>query len=154
MEIKQIIKEGYGINSLRSSVAEQVFDEIASVFVEKGTLPSDSREALRDAFVEREHQGTTAFVPGFAVPHVFLDQVTKPQILIARHETGFDMNSLDGQPTTMLICIVAAEAHRETYLELLKFVATVTRDRRYRRLMEQSPEATDVLEVLLEAEVS
>ena len=154
MDIRDIIQRGLCLDPLKGSVAGKVFDEVAEAFVHAGVLPPERSVSLRTAFVDRERQGTTAFVPGFAVPHVFLEGVVEPRLLVARHPTGIDMASLDGLPTKIFVCIVAAESHRDRYLELLRYVASVTRDRRYRRLMDQSLRARDVLEVLASADVT
>ena len=143
-------RKGHHLDELASADASGAFGEVADTLVTAGVLPPSSRDAVRSAFLAREARGTTAFGHGIAMPHVFHPDLAEIQVIVARHATGIDLGALDGEATHTLICVAGPETQREMYLALLSHLATVIRDRTWRRFIAQSAPA-GVLEILADA---
>jgi len=129
----------------------EVFGEVAEAIAKENGFKAKAQASLQQSFLDREEDGTTAFGFGIALPHVFFDSLKTVRVVVVRHAQGIDLGAFDGVLTNTLVCIAAPESERETYLGLLKHVAQVSRDTRWRKFIEQSPSAAGVVDVLVEA---
>jgi PTS system fructose-specific IIC component len=151
MDLHEYFRTGIEIDLSEDKSLSDALDELGTTIAKAGGLADKASKSLRKAFLDRENNGTTAFGFGYALPHIFHSGLKKIHVAVVRHPTGVNMGAFDGVPTRTMICIAAPEDHRETYLALLKYVAGVTRDKRWRSFMDQSPSAAGVLDVLVEA---
>lgn len=119
------------------SSQEEVFHFIAQKAVSLGI--SNDENAVYNGLVEREQQGTTGMMDGFAIPHAKSSAITNPKIVIVRLAGEIDWNSMDGKPTSFIFSLLIPDGEAGT--THLKLLATVAR-----MLMK-----ADVKEALLEA---
>ncbi len=151
MTLSALIDQYLGIEALRSADASGAFLEVAQSLVGAGLAPASSAAAMRDAFLAREKQGSTAFGFGMALPHIFHPDLTRLQLLLARHSRGFDLGAVDGQPTKVLFCLAGPESDREHYLQVLRFLAQTLRNRDWRRFILSANSTAAIADVLREA---
>jgi PTS system, IIA component len=78
-----------------------------------------------NGLVEREQQGTTGMMDGFAIPHAKSSAITTPKIVIVRLNEGIDWNSMDGNPTLFIFSLLIPDGEAGT--THLKLLATVAR---------------------------
>lgn len=131
-----ISKDSIFMNESLSS-QEEVFHFIAQKAVSLGI--SNDENAVYNGLVEREQQGTTGMMDGFAIPHAKSSAITSPKIVIVRLAGQIDWNSMDGKPTSFIFSLLIPDGEAGT--THLKLLATVAR-----MLMK-----ADVKEALLEA---
>lgn len=131
-----ISKDSIFMNESLSS-QEEVFHFIAQKAVSLGI--SNDENAVYNGLVEREQQGTTGMMDGFAIPHAKSSAITNPKIVIVRLAGEIDWNSMDGKPTSFIFSLLIPDGEAGT--THLKLLATVAR-----MLMK-----ADVKEALLEA---
>ena len=131
-----ISKDSIFMNESLSS-QEEVFHFIAQKAVSLGI--SNDENAVYNGLVEREQQGTTGMMDGFAIPHAKSSAITNPKIVIVRLAGQIDWNSMDGKPTSFIFSLLIPDGEAGT--THLKLLATVAR-----MLMK-----ADVKEALLEA---
>lgn len=151
MKINALIGERLGIEALAGTDPTAVFDEVADAFVRAGAAENSARTSLRQAFLDRERQGTTAFGFGMAIPHIFHAALQRIHVLVARHPSGVALGAHDGLPTQTLICVAGPESERELYLKLLGQIARTLRDRNWRKFIQQAPTTAVIFDILLEA---
>jgi mannitol/fructose-specific phosphotransferase system IIA component (Ntr-type) len=151
MKLSALIENRLGIEVLSGNDPDSVFDQVSSVLVGARAIPPEDQPTLKNAFVERERQGTTAFGFGIAIPHVFHPGLDRIHLVVARHPHGLAFGAFDGVPTTTLLCVAGPESQREGYLKLLGQIAKTLRDRNWRRFIQQAPSTSAVFDVLLEA---
>jgi len=151
VKLVSCFKAGIGLDLPGGQSQEVIFGEVGRAIAEASGLGDEAAAALREAFLEREAAGTTAFGFGVAIPHVFHPDLSGVIVAAVRLERGIEMGAMDGVETRFLICVAAPEQERELYLSLLQHVAHTVRDRRYRSFIEQSPSAAGILDVLVEA---
>lgn len=151
MKLSAVIEARLGIENLAGKDPTAVFDEVAAALVAAGASPNGSQASLRQAFVERERQGTTALGYGVAIPHIFHPSLEGIHVVVAKSRSGIPFGSPDGQSTTTLICIAGPESQRDTYLKFLSAIAKTLRDRNWRKFILQAPNTAGVFEILLEA---
>lgn len=74
--------------------------------------------------MERENEGTTGMMDGFAIPHAKDQSIGEPSILIVTLEQGIEWNSLDGQLINFVIALFIPDSEAgTTHLKLLSAVA-------------------------------
>lgn len=152
MNLTGLLDHRIEIDDLATPDVPSTFAAIVDGLVSGGAVDAADSDSLREALMERERSGSTAFQYGFALPHVFSDVVDRIWVTIARHLGGLDMAAVDGERTTVIICIVGPEAERDAYLFLLRGIAGVLRDGQWRRFIHEAPTASEIFETLLEAE--
>lgn len=124
MEIKDLLKKELMILDLEANSKDEVIDELANKFYEKGYVKSekDFAQGLR----EREQEGSTALGDGVAIPHSKNKTVKEPAVLFARKKDGLDYEALDGEDTFVFFAIAAPDGennlHVETLAELSKMI--------------------------------
>lgn len=117
-----ISKDSIFINESLSS-QEEVFHFIAQKAVSLGI--SNDENAIYNGLVEREQQGTTGMMDGFAIPHAKSSAITNPKIVIVRLAGEIDWNSMDGKPTSFIFSLLIPDGEAGT--THLKLLATVAR---------------------------
>ena len=152
MDLKDDFASGLTVSELPVATPLGAFEEVSAALVAAGDLPESARQSLRDAFIEREREGTTAFGDGFCIPHVIHPEMKRLRVVALRHRGGIDMRSLDGELTEVFCCIAAPESERERYNSVLKHVAKIAQDRKWRTLILQN-EGEDICGILAEATV-
>jgi mannitol/fructose-specific phosphotransferase system IIA component (Ntr-type) len=152
MQLETLLSSRLTVNSLRSGDPGGAFLEVAEALVAASVVPATAVASVRDAFLAREKQGSTSLGFGLAVPHVFCDGVKGVHLLVARSESGLELGAVDGRPVKVLFCIVSSEPHRADYLAALGAIVRVARDKDYRRLIERSGAAAQVVDCLLQGD--
>lgn len=116
-----ISKDSIFMNESLSS-QEEVFHFIAQKAVSLGI--SNDENAVYNGLVEREQQGTTGMMDGFAIPHAKSSAITSPKIVIVRLAREIDWNSMDGKPTSFIFSLLIPDGEAgTTHLKLLAAVA-------------------------------
>lgn len=101
---------------------EEVFQFLADQAVAL-EIASD-RQEVYDKLLEREQEGTTGMMDGFAIPHAKAATITEPALIIVRLKQGIDWQSLDGSLSAFIIALFIPAAEAGTsHLKLLSSVA-------------------------------
>ncbi|MBO0455004.1 MULTISPECIES: fructose PTS transporter subunit IIA [Enterococcus] len=109
---------------LNQSLATQkdVFDFLAEQA--KKLAISTEENQVYQKLVERENEGTTGMMDGFAIPHAKDQSISQPSIIIVTLEHGIEWNSLDGQLIDFVIALFIPDSEAgTTHLKLLSAVA-------------------------------
>ena len=124
MEIRDLLKKELMILDLNANSKEEVIDELANKFYEKGYV--ESKEEFAKGLREREQEGSTALGDGVAIPHSKNKTVKEPAVLFARKKDGLDYEALDGEDTYVFFAIAAPDGennlHVQTLAELSKMI--------------------------------
>lgn len=109
---------------LKQSLASQkeVFDFLAEQ-AKKLAISTDEKRVYQK-LVERENEGTTGMMDGFAIPHAKDQTIKEPSIIIVTLDQGIEWNSLDGQLINFVIALFIPDSEAgTTHLKLLSAVA-------------------------------
>lgn len=104
---------------------KEVFRFVANVLFEEGII--DDKEAYTSALENREAQGTTGLIDGFAIPHGKSHMVKEPAVIYVRNTSGIEWNSLDGSKITDIFALAIPENEGE-HLESLIAISTQLMD--------------------------
>lgn len=152
MNLESLLITRVVVNELKSCDDHGAFQEVADALLAAAIIKPKDCALIRDAFLDRERQGTTALGGGMAVPHVFFEKVPSAHLVVARSPAGVQMKSPDGKPIRLFFCLVACEASRREYLHILGTVAKVARDPYWRRYLEKAPTASQIFDALIQGE--
>lgn len=101
---------------------EEVFQFLAEQ-AEVLDISSDAKQVYQ-RLVERENEGTTGMMDGFAIPHAKDQSIGEPSIIIVTLQQGIEWNSLDGQLINFVIALFIPDSEAgTTHLKLLSAVA-------------------------------
>lgn len=81
------------------------------------------REAILDAVMAREQQGSTGLEKGIAVPHARCEGVDEVVAALGIANNGIDFDSADGKPCRLVFLIVAPPRESTRYLKVLAGIA-------------------------------
>lgn len=106
--------------SLHSQVA--VFEHLAQKIVESGY--ARDKNAVFEALKERELEGSTGMMDGFAIPHAKSSAILKPAVVVLKLENDLEWNSIDGKLINSVVALFIPENEAgTTHLTLLSQLA-------------------------------
>lgn len=106
----------------RATTQNEAFSEIAKMAVKNAY--GTNEKAIIASLVERENEGTTGMMDGFAIPHAKCSEITHPAIIILRVRKELEWNSLDGKAIKVIVALlVPVEEAGSTHLKNLSKVA-------------------------------
>ncbi len=95
--------------------------------VERGRLSPDASETVREAVLARERSMSTGMELGVAIPHAAVDDL--PEIVgamgVVQRDGGLDFESIDGQPTRVVVLLVIPKAQKLLHIRTLADIARV-----------------------------
>ena len=84
-----------------------------------GLFADLNQESLVQALLKRERLGTTAIVPGMALPHTKINTIDSILIAVGRSKTGIQWGAQDGQPIQLIFLMLAPQSASKSYLQAL-----------------------------------
>jgi PTS system fructose-specific IIA component len=109
------------------------------------------RSAVRDALLEREASSPTGLGNGVAVPHARTDAVAAPTVAFARSARGVDFGAADGDPATLLFCLLVPEDADEDHLAVLSRLSRSLADPAFRTRLAEADSERTVVDAIREA---
>jgi PTS system fructose-specific IIA component len=107
-----------------ATTTEEALEFLAAKGVELGI--SDDKDALLAAFKEREAQGSTGMVGGFALPHAKSAAVKDVALVVVKFASDIEWKSMDEKPIKAAIAIyVPDDQAGTTHLAVLAKVAAM-----------------------------
>ena len=101
---------------------EEVFRFLSAEAVALGI--ASNQEEVYEKLIERENEGTTGMMDGFAIPHAKAATIHAPAIIIVKLVAGIEWQSLDGSQTDFVIALFIPDSEAgTTHLKLLSTVA-------------------------------
>ncbi|HIG10394.1 MAG TPA: PTS sugar transporter subunit IIA [Planctomycetes bacterium] len=90
-------------------------------------LTADEAPGVRDAVLARERSMSTGMENGIAIPHAAVDGLSEIAVAlgIVQDEAGLDFESIDGQPTRLVVLLVIPKAQKLLHIRTLADVARV-----------------------------
>ena len=112
---------------LTSQTKDAALAELVDVLVRDE--PTLDRQTVIDEIAKREAMMSTGIGNRLAIPHVRLKGIKNAAVAVGVAPAGIpDYESLDQQPVSIVVMIVAPAGEHETYIRLLARVAEVLKD--------------------------
>lgn len=115
----------------------------------KAGIASDA-DAVMNAFLAREAEGTTGMMEGFAIPHAKSDAITESAVIVVKDESGVTgWDTMDGAPVNVAIALLIPGAQAgTTHLKILSKVAEALMDEDFRATVKGSTDAAKIAKTI------
>lgn len=115
----------------------------------KAGVASDA-DAVMNAFLAREAEGTTGMMEGFAIPHAKSDAINEAAVIVVKDESGVTgWDTMDGAPVNVAIALLIPGAQAgTTHLKILSKVAEALMDEDFRATVKGSTNAAEVAKTI------
>ena len=115
----------------------------------KAGIASDA-DAVMNAFLAREAEGTTGMMEGFAIPHAKSDAITEAAVIVVKDESGVTgWDTMDGAPVNVGIALLIPGAQAgTTHLKILSKVAEALMDEDFRATVKGSTDAAEIAKTI------
>lgn len=115
----------------------------------KAGIASDA-DAVTNAFLAREAEGTTGMMEGFAIPHAKSDAINEAAVIVVKDESGVTgWDTMDGAPVNVAIALLIPGAQAgTTHLKILSKVAEALMDEDFRATVKGSTNAAEIAKTI------
>lgn len=115
----------------------------------KAGVASDA-DAVMNAFLAREAEGTTGMMEGFAIPHAKSDAITEAAVIVVKDDSGVTgWDTMDGAPVNVAIALLIPGAQAgTTHLKILSKVAEALMDEDFRATVKGSTDAAEIAKMI------
>ncbi len=108
---------------------KRAFEE-ASLLIEKSA--GVSHQTIFDALIAREKLGSTCLGAGVAIPHGRVEGIEELTLAVVRCKQPIDFDTPDNRRARLLMVVAIPEADNEKYLDLLRDIVLMLKDRTYK----------------------
>ena len=136
------------IIDLKSREKEEVFEEMAPLFVADNVIDADELDEFIEGLKEREKLTATGMQDGIAVPHAKSPSVHKIALELGISKEGVNFESMDGQPSKYIFMIAAPKGTKEEHLDLLAMISELSYSEEVLEKLSQAQTKSEVLEIL------
>ncbi|WP_042352048.1 PTS fructose transporter subunit IIABC [Bacillus massiliigorillae] len=134
--------------NLTGATQEEIIDEMISKLDQVGAL--HSKEAFKEAILNREKEGSTGIGMNIAIPHGKSQAVKKPSVVFGIKRDGVDWKSLDGTDAKLIFMIAVPESSAgNEHLKILQMLSRQLMDDEFREQLvavQEKEEAYRLLE--------
>lgn len=128
-------------------------EDVIGMIVDKGIaeniIEGSRKEAVYEAFLTREAQGTTGLVDGFAIPHAEDAGISQAALLIYKLKEAVEWESMDGQPIKFVFGILVPSAQKGTvHLKILSEIAKMLMKKDAKEALASADSEESVIEVI------
>ena len=111
---------------------------------------ADDADAVMNAFLAREAEGTTGMMEGFAIPHAKSDAITEAAVIVVKDDSGVTgWDTMDGAPVNVAIALLIPGAQAgTTHLKILSKVAEALMDEGFRATIKGSTDAAEIAKTI------
>lgn len=126
---------------------EEVFTLISCEAIDRGY--AENSNLLLEALNNRENEGTTGMMDGFAIPHAKSNTIKIPALVILKLITGVEWNSMDGKKIDFVISLLIPEEEKSnTHLKLLSKVAKLLMNEEVKNLLREAKNDLEIDSIL------
>lgn len=111
---------------------------------------ADDADAVMNAFLAREAEGSTGMMEGFAIPHAKSDAITDAAVIVVKDDSGVTgWDTMDGAPVNVAIALLIPGAQAgTTHLKILSKVAEALMDEGFRAAVKGSTDAAEIAKTI------
>ena len=111
---------------------------------------ADDADAVMNAFLAREAEGSTGMMEGFAIPHAKSDAITEAAVIVVKDDSGVTgWDTMDGAPVNVAIALLIPGAQAgTTHLKILSKVAEALMDEDFRAIVKGSSDAAEIAKTI------
>ena len=132
---------------LSSQYKEEVVEELVFLLADciDGKVDPD---AVYNAVMMRESEGSTGLEKGIAIPHAKCDYVDRLRIAIGISRDGIDFDSQDGEPSKLFFLMVAPRNEAGPHVQAIARIVKITTMEGIKSKLLKANNAERVIEII------
>lgn len=134
------------IKKLEATNKFAALEELARVF--EGSPVCTDVDIFIKALKEREEIMSTGIGMGIAIPHAKVNEVKAMTFAIGISKKGINFDSLDGNPTKLIILVAAGEKQHKDYLRLLSNIMAILKNEKIKNALINADSPQDIINIL------
>ena len=143
--LSRILPAGNVVLDLPATSKKRAFEQAGLLFENHHGL---ARTVVFDSLFARERLGSTALGQGMAVPHGRVKGLSEPMAAFFRLAQPVPFDAPDGQPVTMLMCLLVPETATQQHLDILAELAQLMSDKALREALGTETDPAEVHRML------
>jgi PTS system fructose-specific IIA component len=145
--MSKLVKKVFFDNTAKSTA--EAIEFLSAQAVELGI--ADDKDAILAAFNEREAQGPTGMVSGFALPHAKSTAIEEVAVVVVKFADDVEWKSMDGNTVKVAIAIfVPDDEATTTHLAVLAKIAGLLMQPAFCDLISNSTDADEIIAAIEE----
>ena len=129
-----------------------VIEELVELLVETNDV-SDA-DAIYDAVMKREGEGSTGLEKGVAIPHAKSDAVKRLSIVVGISRDGIEFDSQDGKPAHLFFLMVAPTSESGPHVQAIAKIVKMIKLDKVRERLVKAKKPEDVVDMIFRVENS
>ncbi len=146
MQITSFLKKEAIKVGMKAKTKDEALKELVDLLVSSGQV--DNKRKMLSVLREREDLGSTGIGQGLAIPHGKCDCVSSLCSAVGVSKTGVNFDALDGERVYVFCLLVAPDQEAGLHLKALARVASLLKDRYFRRQLQNSRTPEEVLSAI------
>ena len=146
--LMEYMSEDRIILDLKSKEKEEVFEEMAPLFVADNIIDAEELEEYIEGLKEREKLTATGMQDGIAVPHAKSPSVHKTALAFGISKEGINFESMDGEPSKYIFMIAAPKGTKQEHLDLLAMISELSYSEEVLEKLGKAQTKSEVIEIL------
>ena len=143
--LSRILPAGNVVLDLPATSKKRAFEQAGLLFENHHGL---ARTVVFDSLFARERLGSTALGQGVAVPHGRVKGLSEPMAAFFRLAQPVPFDAPDGQPVTMLMCLLVPETATQQHLDILAELAQLMSNKALREALATETDPAEVHRML------
>ncbi|MBO9353354.1 PTS sugar transporter subunit IIA [Bordetella petrii] len=143
--LSRILPAGNVVLDMQATSKKRAFEQAGLLFENHHGL---ARTIVFDSLFARERLGSTALGQGVAVPHGRVKGLAEPLAAFIRLAQPVPFDAPDGQPVTMLMCLLVPETATQQHLEILAELAQLMSNKALREALGTETDPAEVHRML------
>jgi len=143
--LSRILPAGNIVLDLAVTSKKRAFEQAGLLFENHHGL---ARTVVFDSLFARERLGSTALGHGVAVPHGRVKGLETPMAAFLRLAQPISFDAPDGEPVSMLMCLLVPEAATQQHLDILAELAQLMSNKTLREALSTETDPAEVHRML------
>lgn len=143
--LSRILPVGNVVLDMPATSKKRAFEQAGLLFENHHGL---ARSVVFDSLFARERLGSTALGQGVAVPHGRVKGLDQAQAAFLRLAQPIQFDAPDGQPVSMLLCLLVPETATQQHLDILAELAQLMSNKPLRDALATEADAAAVHRML------
>jgi fructose-specific phosphotransferase system IIA component len=131
---------------LEGESKEEIVEELVELLVESCELCD--ADAIFEAVMNRERDGSTGLEKGVAIPHAKCDAVEGLSIVVGIKKEGIDFEAQDGKPSQLFFLMVAPKSESGPHVQAIAKIVKMIKIDRFREMLLKAQTPEKVIEVV------
>jgi fructose-specific phosphotransferase system IIA component len=150
MKLSDFITPGHVKINLDADSKEDIIEELVSLLVE--TSDVSDPDAVFEAVMNREREGSTGLEKGVAIPHAKCDAVKSLSIVIGISRSGVDFAAQDGKTSHLFFLMVAPTSESGPHVQAIAKIVKMIKLDKFRKKLIDAKKPQDVVDAIARVE--